>query len=135
MATIQPKTALYRIYDSDDTLLYVGISHMAMYRLETHMARQPWAAAIRRVLIDWHESREAAASAEVAAIVTERPLHNVLHAGRGCRHEWLGITDKPKARTRSFYDHAHASQVRRPLIGTERYECSDCGKQLRGLPQ
>lgn len=135
MTTIPRSTCLYRIYDGDDLLLYIGISHTALYRLETHFADKSWAGEVRRVDVEWHETREAASAAEVAAIKAERPLHNVLHNGGKCRHEWLDITDKPKTRTRSLWDLAHVSRVRRPLIGRERYECRGCGKQLKELPR
>jgi predicted GIY-YIG superfamily endonuclease len=73
------KTALYRIWGNDGQLLYVGISKSALSRLGQHLTEKPWAADIVNVTIETFPTRELAAAAEVAAIQSEKPLHNVTH--------------------------------------------------------
>jgi hypothetical protein len=75
-------TCLYRLYGPADELLYVGISKSALLRLGQHLGEKPWADQVTRTTIDWYDTREAAAAAEVAAIVSERPLHNITHNSR-----------------------------------------------------
>lgn len=74
-------TCLYRLFDADDVLLYVGISKSGLMRLGQHLTEKPWASDVARTTIEWFTSRSEAAAAEVAAIVTEKPRHNVMHAG------------------------------------------------------
>lgn len=73
------RTCLYRLYAADGALLYVGISRSALRRLGQHLAEKPWAEEVARTTVEWFDTREAAAAAEVAAIVTERPRHNIAH--------------------------------------------------------
>lgn len=68
-------TALYRHFDSAGALLYVGISLNALLRLSQHKTA-PWFREIARVEIEWHDTREAAISAESAAIRDEGPRWN-----------------------------------------------------------
>jgi hypothetical protein len=72
-------TRLYRHFDADNVLLYVGISLSAVQRLQRHSKRR-WADQIARVEIVTFPTRAAALAAEAEAIVTERPLFN--KAGR-----------------------------------------------------
>lgn len=73
------RTCLYRLYGAADELLYVGISKSALLRLGQHLSEKLWADQVARSTIDWYDTREAAAAAEVAAIVSERPLYNITH--------------------------------------------------------
>lgn len=72
-------TALYRRYDADDNLLYVGISDNPRRRGARHRKRSSWAAFAVRAGVEWFPSREAAEAAERAAIETESPLFNDRH--------------------------------------------------------
>jgi len=74
-------TQLYRHYDGEGQLLYVGISLSAVARLSAHKSRSGWYQDIARVEIENYESREEAEAAEVEAIQEERPLHNRSHNG------------------------------------------------------
>jgi hypothetical protein len=71
------QTALYRHYDAEGRLLYVGISLSAVQRLAQH-ADKDWSADIRRVEIEMHPDRGTAEAAEKAAIKAENPVHNKL---------------------------------------------------------
>lgn len=70
---------LYRHFDADGRLLYVGISLSAVARLSQHANGSHWSKAITRVEVETHPSRDAALAAERAAILAEKPLHNVVH--------------------------------------------------------
>ncbi|MEW5658318.1 GIY-YIG nuclease family protein [Streptomyces cinereoruber] len=72
-------TALYRLYDTDDRLLYIGITKNLEQRWTGHKyspTSSAWWPAVHRKVIEWHPTREAADEAETAAIVSEVPLHN-----------------------------------------------------------
>jgi hypothetical protein len=71
-------TDLYRHFDSEGCLLYVGISLSAIARLAAHRVRSSWFNRIARVEIKRFPSREDAEAAELEAIRTEKPLHNIV---------------------------------------------------------
>lgn len=71
------RTALYRHFDADGVLLYVGISLSAVTRLSQHKEQSGWYASIARVEIEWFEDRETALRAETTAIMVELPKHNI----------------------------------------------------------
>lgn len=76
------RTALYRLYGDGDQLLYVGITERLGERWAAHMRRKPWWSNVRRQTVHWYPTRSKAANAEVAAIVDEKPLYNVVHSTR-----------------------------------------------------
>ncbi len=67
---------LYRHFDAEDRLLYVGISLSAVERLRQHVARSGWAADIARITVETHPDRETAMKAERRAVEQERPIFN-----------------------------------------------------------
>jgi len=71
------RTALYRHFDADGRLLYVGITENLPSRDRQHRA-SPWHGKIAETKTQWFDSREDAARAEAQAITTERPLHNAV---------------------------------------------------------
>ncbi|HJV75458.1 MAG TPA: GIY-YIG nuclease family protein [Noviherbaspirillum sp.] len=74
------KTALYRHFDKDGILLYVGISLSALTRLGQHRENAHWFNSISDVKMEFFDSRQEAIAAEKAAIKSERPRHNIIHA-------------------------------------------------------
>ena len=70
------RTALYRLYDADDRLLYVGITSDPRARWKTHAAEKAWWNDIAREDLRWHATRPSAEAEELSAIKTEAPLHN-----------------------------------------------------------
>jgi predicted GIY-YIG superfamily endonuclease len=74
-----PHTQLYRHFDADGVLLYIGISISAVSRLATHRCQSGWYNDITRVEIETFDTREDALAAEEAAIRAEKPLHNKEH--------------------------------------------------------
>ena len=71
-------TDLYRHYDENDQLLYVGISLHAIVRLTEHKRNSGWAGSIRRVDITPYPTRAKAMKAEREAILAEQPLWNIV---------------------------------------------------------
>lgn len=67
---------LYRHFDAEGRLLYVGISLSAVERLKQHVARSGWSAEIASITVETHADREAAMKAEREAVERERPLYN-----------------------------------------------------------
>lgn len=70
-------TELYRHYDKDGVLLYVGISLSAAIRLTAHRRQSEWFGAIRTIKIARFRSLEAAREAERVAIRDEHPMWNI----------------------------------------------------------
>jgi hypothetical protein len=70
------RTALYRHYGIDGSLLYVGISLGPVRRLEQHKHKSDWFRTIARIDVQWLPSRSAALDAEARAIANENPRHN-----------------------------------------------------------
>lgn len=73
------RTALYRIYDRDGILLYVGISRSFGRRWSDESHEKPWWGDVQRMTVDWYPTRQEAEIAESRVIRSERPVHNVAH--------------------------------------------------------
>lgn len=73
------KVALYRNWDSEGVLLYIGISADPRARRRTHNRHSVWTEFAVREEIEWHTDRETAEAVEKAAIVAEKPLFNGQH--------------------------------------------------------
>lgn len=71
--------SLYRHYDYDSKLLYVGISLNALNRLNQHENSSEWYYQISRVEIEHYATLAAALKAEKTAIINELPIYNVTH--------------------------------------------------------
>lgn len=72
-------TALYRFYGAEDALLYVGITDQLGVRWHNHSRKKPWWPEVQRQTAEWYPSRSEAAAAEIEAIQTEHPRHNVTY--------------------------------------------------------
>ena len=70
---------LYRHFDSEGVLLYVGVSLSALTRLVAHQQNSHWFWDIGRVDVSKFETRQASLDAEIQAIRNEKPLYNILH--------------------------------------------------------
>ncbi len=68
---------LYRYFDAEGVLLYVGVSLNAINRLGQHKNNAHWFGDIARVDIEQFETRKNALDAEKKAIIKENPLHNL----------------------------------------------------------
>ena len=72
---------LYRFYN-EETLLYIGITANPGRRIKEHKRDKGWWEGITRITLQHFGSREELAVAEVTAIQSEGPLHNVTHKRR-----------------------------------------------------
>jgi predicted GIY-YIG superfamily endonuclease len=75
------KTTLYRHWDKDDNLLYIGISLSKLQRLGQHSRNASWFDKITKVTMESFPTRKVALQKEKEAIITEYPIHNTIHNG------------------------------------------------------
>lgn len=69
------KAAVYRLYDAEGALLYVGSAYSPEQRSKKHRDKDWWPRVARRT-DEWYPSREAAYVAETEAIEEARPQGN-----------------------------------------------------------
>lgn len=76
------RTALYRFFDAEKSLLYVGIAADPDKRQKQHArdAGETWYPLAAERTVAWFGSRSDAESAERKAIATERPRYNSKHS-------------------------------------------------------
>jgi len=70
---------LYRFFDAEGVLLYVGITHDLSMRFSTHSVERWWWGQWAYSTVVRYYSRAALEAAERRAIKSEKPLHNVVH--------------------------------------------------------
>lgn len=68
--------ALYRFYDANDCLLYVGISSNWIARLRTHEKQSHFFVLASKITLEQFATREAVEAAEIKAIEREKPVFN-----------------------------------------------------------
>ncbi|MFE2973326.1 GIY-YIG nuclease family protein [Streptomyces sp. NPDC059258] len=136
MNALQPKgepperTALYRLYDASERLLYVGISNNLQTRWHHHTISKPWWHLVTRRDIQWHPDRTAADAAETEAIVTEEPLFNIDKVPRQTLRTgyYDDTADRKKARRLLRRDakrhYFHVGRTVHITVLAERYEVS-----------
>jgi len=73
---------LYRFYDKDMTLLYVGITQRGSNRFDEHSSDQLWWQYSDTVQLEHFDTREQVSRAEKRAIKNESPVFNVQHSRR-----------------------------------------------------
>jgi predicted GIY-YIG superfamily endonuclease len=73
-------TALYRLYDAEGKLLYIGITGDIKARFAQHAETKAWWPDVTRKTVEWHAARSEASQAELEAIKAERPVHNIAGA-------------------------------------------------------
>lgn len=94
---MREETTLYRFFDANDRLLYVGISNLASRRWAQHEADKPWWSEVARTSVEHFATRKAALEAEKRAIQTEHPKHNVVHNRSNVRKP-----EMPKSASRPY---------------------------------
>ncbi|MBW7057284.1 hypothetical protein KY389_11370 [Paracoccus bogoriensis] len=77
----QKAKVLYRYYDDNGLLLYIGISERFDARVRQH-ENKPWIHQAKKIVLEQHPDRSALLQAEKLAILRERPLFNVHHNTR-----------------------------------------------------
>lgn len=85
-------TILYRYFDSDGDLLYVGITKNQVNRFTAHAKKSVWVSQISKATFTHFSTREAAIVAENAAIKDEKPKYNI--AGTDRQRLSIEIVDK-----------------------------------------
>ncbi len=73
------RVSLYRLYDAEDVLLYVGVTLDLKQRLNNHATQQPWWLEVARIKVTHLSSREDSETLERAVIQLDRPKYNVTH--------------------------------------------------------
>lgn len=75
------KITLYRYFDSDDRLLYVGITGDNTKRQSQHRRSSFWFGEIAKATFEHYDTRDQAEQAETKAINSEKPMHNIAKRG------------------------------------------------------
>lgn len=70
------KQVLYRFFDIDNNLLYVGISNTWYQRFHDHEKKAGWFSKVASTTFEWYEDRASVEAAELLAIRTENPEFN-----------------------------------------------------------
>lgn len=75
-------TVLYRLYDCNDVLLYIGITNNLNRRLAQHAEDKTWWPQVdrNRTRVSFYDTRDAAEAAELVAIRDEEPKYNLVTA-------------------------------------------------------
>lgn len=73
---------LYRLFDEDGQLLYVGRTNDLRRRFDRHSRAQTWWPTVARSEVETFPDFTSLCAAEKDAIITDRPLHNVIYNGR-----------------------------------------------------
>ncbi|WP_392971102.1 hypothetical protein [Streptomyces sp. LN245] len=118
--TTQERTALYRLYDAEHDLLYIGISRKPDERFKAHDHTHPWWHLVKYVDLTWFECFTAASQAEKGAQLSERPPYN------GMGHTGLGW-DIPALR---YDDTADRADIRQRLLAELKSGLHLPGKRL-----
>jgi len=121
-------TDLYRYFDADDRLLYVGISFSAVMRASQHRSDKGWWKDVARMTVEHLPNRAAAERKEIEAIKNESPVHNVVwNDGRP--------TPKPKGLSEQAQEWIDKwlSEISRVVISTAEFElCDECTHEVGG---
>ena len=80
--------AVYRIYDADKSLLYVGMSIQPHTRIQEHSTKS-WFACVDKVEIRWHKTKQSALNAEAIGIISGKPRFNKVCALNRVRDVFL----------------------------------------------
>ena len=73
----KPQT-LYRMYNADDQLLYVGITQQQVVRFHQHAREKLWWPEVTQIWVEHYPDRPSVIEAERLAIQTERPRYNIV---------------------------------------------------------
>ncbi len=105
-AACQKPTAMYRHFAADGALLYIGISHSPTQRSGQHKQKAAWYYEVTSTSVQWFASRREAEAAEKAAIIAERPPHNVVW-NRAAKKPGRRLRRMPQWLTDRLEDFAH----------------------------
>lgn len=86
--------ALYRFFNDDDELLYIGITLNVSSRFRGHARDKPWWTEVHRITLEHYADRPTVLVAEAAAIRAEKPRYNVAH-NPGPRYQPAQVKPRP----------------------------------------
>jgi hypothetical protein len=110
---IEPTCYLYRHFDPNGELLYVGISLHALNRQNRHFEKAGWRKSICQIVIEPFETREEALAAEELAIRSEFPKFNSVHNKRRHPYQELARVAVASFLTRTNRRRLNMMQIRR----------------------
>lgn len=76
MSEPSERTALYRLYDASERLLYVGITNDPKGRWRSHARDKHWWPEVATKRTEWFETRKSAERIEKIEIEDESPVYN-----------------------------------------------------------
>lgn len=88
---------LYRHFDANDVLLYVGQSRRFGDRMGAHQRNAPWWDDVITITMERFGTAHELTIAEIAAIQREDPKYNTLHARKAAPQLFDGIPDEVMA--------------------------------------
>lgn len=80
---------LYRAFNTNGDLLYVGIASNVRRRLATHAVEKEWWSEVASVKTEMFDDRAQALKAERAAILDESPRYNIVHSTHNPPRPWV----------------------------------------------
>lgn len=86
MDNSNPNITLYRYFDSDGRLLYVGITGDNTKRQSQHRRNSFWFGEIASATFEHFDNRKKADDAESEAITKEKPMYNIAKRGMVLNH-------------------------------------------------
>jgi predicted GIY-YIG superfamily endonuclease len=110
--TSQP--VVYRAYDIDDRLIYIGCTTNFPSRMAAHRVTAWWAPLATRFAVEVHLDIETARRAETAAIHLEAPAFNQTHNQRRF-NEPMPLTESDIEAARDFAARGHSAYLPYPL--------------------
>ena len=70
---------LYRHFDANNNLLYIGVSSRISQRIKEHSIHSSWWKNVSKITLEHFETRKEVLEAERNAIIAEQPKHNIKH--------------------------------------------------------
>lgn len=105
---------LYRLYDTHNCLLYIGISTSIGLRLGQHGLDKPWFPSVTTIRLEHHPDIHSLRAAEKTAIDTEQPIFNATgigHSHRQDHYDFLCPIDRNSDRTASKVTESDRSKM------------------------
>jgi hypothetical protein len=121
--------ALYRIFDRNGTLLYVGCSYALCSRLGHHGVMQPWIHEVATIKVEWYHDEITGRRAEAAAILSECPKYNRLKI----KPDAVGISGQAPLERRPRGDGTKCPRCGNPKEDTRvgRAYCNPCYREYQ----
>jgi predicted GIY-YIG superfamily endonuclease len=128
---------LYRFFDRNNKLLYVGITNDASRRFGEHGAEKPWWNRVEEIKLERFPTRQALTAAETHAIETERPKYNIAgvvvplettHKSRTGVSNTLSDANRFGNTLPAGAPHTLTDEPRRLTAGGGAYACPACGQ-------